>query len=67
MEKPTGKKLPTALPQTLEIDSTDSHIPSAPAAAAKLTQNQNPKGPSPVRPTFAPFRLILQLEKTQVQ
>ena len=64
MEKPTGIKLPTAFPKTLEIERTDSHIPSAPATTAKLTQNQNPKGPSPVRPTFAPFRLILQLEKT---
>ena len=65
MEKPTGIKLPTAFPKTLEIERTDSHIPSAPATTAKLTQNQNPKGPSPVRPTFAPFRLILQLEKTR--
>ena len=27
MEKPTGKKPPTAFPKTLEIESTDSHIP----------------------------------------
>jgi hypothetical protein len=64
MEKPTGIKLPTAFPKTLEIERTDFHIPSAPDAAVNLTQNQNPKGPSPVRPTFATFRLILQLEKT---
>ena len=64
MEKPTGKNPPTAFPKTLEIERTDSNIPSAPAATAKLPQIQNPKGPSPVRQTFAPFRLILQLEKT---
>jgi uncharacterized membrane protein YfhO len=64
MEKTTGIKLPTPFPKTLEIERTDSHIPSAPAAAAKLTQIQNPKGPSTVRLTFAPFRLILGLEKT---
>jgi len=64
MEKTTGIKLPTPFPKTLEIERTDSHIPSAPAAAAKLTQNQNPKGPSPVRLTLAPFRLIFGLEKT---
>jgi uncharacterized membrane protein YfhO len=66
MEKTTGIKLPTPFPKTLEIERTDSHIPSAPAAAAKLTQIQNPKGPSTVRLTFAPFRLILQLEKTSL-
>jgi uncharacterized membrane protein YfhO len=66
MEKTTGIKLPTPFPKTLEIERTDSHIPSAPAAAAKLTQIQNPKGPSTVRLTFAPFRLILGLEKTPV-
>jgi uncharacterized membrane protein YfhO len=65
MEKTTGIKLPTPFPKTLEIERTDSHIPSAPAAAAKLTQIQNPKGPSTVRLTFAPFRLILGLEKTR--
>jgi hypothetical protein len=43
MEKPTGKMPPTAFPKTLEIESTDSHIPSAPATAAKLTQNQTRK------------------------
>jgi hypothetical protein len=31
--KAYGEKLPTALPHTLEIDSTDSHIPSAPAVS----------------------------------
>jgi hypothetical protein len=65
MEKPTGIKLPTAFPKTLEIERTDFHIPSAPDATAKLTQNQNPKGPSPVRLTFASFRLIFGLEKTE--
>jgi hypothetical protein len=64
MEKPTGIKLPSAFPPTLEIETTDFHIPSATDTTANLTQNQNPKGPSPVRLTFAPFRLILQLEKT---
>jgi hypothetical protein len=64
MEKTTGIKLPTPFPKTLEIEGTDSHIPSAPAAAAKLTQIQNPKGPSPLRLTIAPFRLIFGLEKT---
>jgi hypothetical protein len=64
MEKPTGIKLPTAFSRTLEIEKADSHIPSATAATVNLTQNQNPKGPSPLRPTFAHFRLILQLEKT---
>ena len=64
MEKTTGIKLPTSFPRTLEIEKTDSHIPSAPATTANLTQIQNPKGPSPVRLTFVPFRLILQLEKT---
>ncbi len=67
MEKPAGIKLPPAFPRTLEIETTDFHIPSAPAATAKLTQNQIPKGPSPVRPTFAPFRLILRLEKATVR
>ena len=43
MEKPTGIKLPTAFPKTLEIDEADSHIPSAPAATANLTQNQTRK------------------------
>jgi hypothetical protein len=64
MEKTTGIKLPTPFPKTLEIEGTDSHIPSAPAEAAKLTQIQNPKGPSPLRLTLAPFRLIFGLEKT---
>jgi hypothetical protein len=65
MEKPTEIKLPTAFPKTLEIDKADSHIPSAPDATVNLTQNQNTKGPSPVRLTFATFRLIFQLEKTE--
>jgi hypothetical protein len=58
-----GKKPPSRFPPTLEIERTDSHIPSTPTAA-NLTQIQSPKEPSPVRLTFAPFRLILQLEKT---
>jgi hypothetical protein len=66
MEKTTGKKPPTSFPRTLEIETTDSHIPSAPTATANLTEIQTRKEPSPVRPTFAPFRLILQLEKTVV-
>ena len=57
-EKRGGRKL------VVEIESADSHIPSAPATTAKLTQNQTRKEHSPVRLTFAPFRLILQLEKT---
>ena len=47
MEKTTGIKLPTPFPKTLEIERTDSHIPSATAATANLTQNQNPKGQKP--------------------
>ena len=43
MEKTAGIKLPTALPWTLEIETTDSHIPSAPAATANLTQSQTRK------------------------
>jgi hypothetical protein len=62
--KDYGEKPPTSFPRTLEIDRTDSHIPSAPAATASLTEIRTRKEPSPVRPTFAPFRLILQLEKT---
>jgi hypothetical protein len=62
--KDYGEKPPTSFPRTLEIETTDSHIPSAPAATASLTEIQNRKEPSPVRPTFAPFRLIFQLEKT---
>jgi len=62
--KAYGEKPPTAFPKTLEIETTDFHIPSAPAATVNLIQNQNPKGPSPVRLPFASFRLILQLEKT---
>jgi hypothetical protein len=34
----------------LEIDRTDSHIPSAPATTASLTENQNPKGAFPSSP-----------------
>ena len=64
MEKPTGIKLPTAFPRTLEIEKADFHIPSTPDTTAKLTQNKSPKGPSSVRLTFAPFRLTLRLEKT---
>jgi hypothetical protein len=41
MEKPTGKKPPTAFPKTLEIERTDFHIPSAPAAT--LTAIQKPE------------------------
>jgi hypothetical protein len=52
-------------PQTLEIDETDSHIPSATSTTASLTEIKTRKEPSPVRPTFAPFRLIVQLEKTE--
>lgn len=66
MEKPTGKRPPTAFPKTLEIDTTDSHIPSAPTTNANLTEIQTRKEPSLVRLTFAPFRLILQLEKTRL-
>ena len=40
--KAYGKKPPTAFPKTLEIESTDFHIPSAPTTAARQTQNQNP-------------------------
>jgi hypothetical protein len=52
MEKPTGIKLPTAFPKTLEIERTDSHIPSAPAVTAKLTQTKNPKGAFPSSPVL---------------
>jgi hypothetical protein len=62
--KDYGEKLPPSFPPTLEIDRTDSHIPSTPTTAANLTQIQTRKEPSPVRLTFPPFRLILQLEKT---
>src|SRR5271166_2583295 len=64
MEKPTGKKPPTAFPKTLEIERTDFHSSSAPTTAANLTQFKTRKEPFPVRLTFAPFRLILRLEKT---
>ena len=62
MEKPTGKRLPTALPQTSEIDSADFHIPSAPTAS--MNRIQIPKGQNPLRLPFASFRLIFGLEKT---
>jgi len=62
MEKPTGKRLPTALPQTLEIDRADFHIPSAPTAS--MNQFQIPKGQNPLRRSFASFRLIFRVEKT---
>src|SRR6266516_1845598 len=35
-----------------------------PPTIANLTEIQNRKEPSPARLTFAPFRLILRLEKT---
>ena len=65
MEKPTGKRLPTALPQTLEIDRADFHIPSAPTAS--MNQFQIPKGQNPLRRSFASFRLIFRLEKTGIR
>ena len=52
--KDYGEKPPTSFPQTLEIDRTDSHIPSTPTTAANLTQTQSREEPSPVRLTFAP-------------
>ena len=50
-------------PQTLEIDKTDSHIPTAGAAAniendPERTKNKLDRFPSP-------FRLISELEKTE--
>ena len=48
----------------MEIERTDFHISSAPTTAANLTQFKTRKEPFPVRLTFAPFRLILRLEKT---
>jgi hypothetical protein len=62
--KDYGEKPPTSFPQTLEIDRTDSHIPSTPTTAANLTQTQTPKGAFPSSPDLRSFRLILQLEKT---
>ena len=63
MEKPTGKRPPTALPQALEIDRADSHIPSA--STASMNRFQIPKGQNQLRLPFASFRLIFGLEKTQ--
>jgi hypothetical protein len=40
--KAYGKNPPTAFPKTVEIESTDFHIHSAPTTAAHLTENQNP-------------------------
>jgi hypothetical protein len=55
-------RFPT-FPQTLEIAPTISTFP--PHRLRLLTYpNSKQKGPSLVRLTFAPFRLILQLEKT---
>ena len=65
--KAYGEKPPTAFPKTLEIERTDFHISSAPTTAANLTQFKTRKEPFPVRLTFAPFRLILRLEKTQCE
>src|ERR1700692_4672297 len=48
----------------MEIDRTDSHIPSTPTTAANLTQTQSRKGAFPSSPDLRSFRLILQLEKT---
>jgi hypothetical protein len=38
MEKTTGIKPPTSFPSTLEIEKTDSHIPSALTTTVNLTQ-----------------------------
>jgi len=62
--KAYGENPPTAFPKALEIERTDFHISSAPTTAANLTQFKTRKEPFPVRLTFAPFRLILRLEKT---
>jgi hypothetical protein len=62
MEKPTGKRLPTALPQTLEIDSTDFHIPSAPEKTARLSRIQNPKE-EPASPTLRLLQAHLWIRK----
>jgi hypothetical protein len=52
--KDYGDKAPLRLYQgPWKIETTDFHIPSAPAATASLTEIQNRKEPSPVRPTFA--------------
>src|SRR5271169_4708938 len=65
--KAYGETPPTAFPKALEIERTDFHISSAPTTAANLTQFKTRKEPFPVRLTFAPFRLILRLEKTVAQ
>src|SRR5271170_5869577 len=62
--KAYGENPPTAFPKALEIERTDFHISSVPTTAANLTQFKTRKEPFPVRLTFAPFRLILRLEKT---
>src|SRR5277367_30951 len=64
--KAYGENPPTAFPKALEIERTDFHISSAPTTAANLTQFKTRKEPFPVRLTFAPFRLILRLEKTSI-
>ena len=49
--KAYGDKTPYAFPIDLgNRIRTDSHIPSAPAATANLTQIQNPKGAFPSSP-----------------
>jgi hypothetical protein len=54
---------PAAFPQTLEIETTDFHIPSAPATIANI-EIQKPKRSLP-QPAYPPsFRLIFRLEKT---
>jgi hypothetical protein len=44
--KAYGKWLPTAFPLTLEIETADFHIPSAPTTV-KLTQIKDRKEPPP--------------------
>jgi hypothetical protein len=48
VESPSGllrsMKIEQGFPPTLEIETTDFHIPSAPATTANLTQIQSPKG-----------------------
>jgi len=65
MEKPTGIKLPSALPQTLEIDSADFHIPSAPEKTANFISIPKPERSLPQSDYPTSFRLILRLEKTE--
>jgi hypothetical protein len=50
--KDYGKKPPTSFPNTLQIEKTDSHISSAPAATTSLTQTSNLKGAFPSSPTL---------------